>query len=123
MKLTWQHLALVALLLAAVLGSQMLGGKDSTVVVIVTTVLAAIFGPKIAADQAADKQSAQLDTIEQAAQKAVQQTNGVLDRRIREGVSAALLAHGLALDNPDTPPTGKHAADPVPPAGGTLDGS
>lgn len=113
MKLTWQHLALVAILLGAVLGSQLLShGGDQTIVLIVTTVLAAIFGPKIATDQATAKQADQLDQIEQAAKKAVQQTNGVLDGRIRDGVSAALLAHGLALDKPDT--AGSEVTPPPP---------
>lgn len=118
MKLTWQHLVLIAILIAAVLGSQLLGGKDSTIVVIVTTVLAAIFGPKLAADQAAGKQNEQLDQIEHAANTAVKQTNGVLDQRIRDGVAAALLAHGLAVDQP----AAKHAApeQDQPPAGETL---
>lgn len=107
MKLTWQHLVLIAILVAAVLGSQLVGGKDSTIVVIVTTVLAAIFGPKLAADQAASKQAEQLDTIQASAETAVKQTNGVMDRRIADGVAAALKAHGLIDDGESA---GKHAS-------------
>ena len=87
MKLTWQHIVLVAILLtAAVVSRTVPNPEDRTLVLIVTAVLAAFLGPAAVNSRQNDK----LDNIETATRRVQQQTNGILDQRIREAVRSEL---------------------------------
>lgn len=110
-KITWQLLVLVAILLAAVIASELVGGgDDKTIVLIVTVVLSGTLGPAVATARTGEK----IEAVQQTANKAVQQTNGVMDQRIRDGVAAVLAEHGLidpaGPSSTERPPP-KHAAD------------
>lgn len=103
-KITWQLLTLVAILLAAVILSEMVGGDDKTIVLIVTAVLSGTLGPAAVARSTSEK----IDQVQQTADQAVKQTNGVLDQRIKDGVTAVLAEHGLI--DPSSASTGRHTA-------------
>lgn len=106
-KITWQLLVLVAILLAAVLASELLGaGDDKTIVLIVTAVLSGTIGPAVSASHTGEK----LAQVQRSADQAVKQTNGVLDKRIRDGVTAVLAEHGVIDPSGPPAPAGKHAA-------------
>lgn len=92
MKLTWQHIVLVAILLAASVVSRVVPNpEDRTLVLIVTAVLAAFMGPAAVIRSQTDR----LDNIEEATKQVQRQTNGVLDQRIAETVRGELQAAGL----------------------------
>ena len=79
MKLTWQHILLVAILLtAAVVSRTVPNPEDRTLVLIVTAVLAAFLGPAAVNSRQNDK----LDNIEETTRQVQNQTNGKLDARI-----------------------------------------
>lgn len=96
MKLSWQHIVLIVVLISAGAISSVLPNSEKTLIIVVTAVLAAYFGPA-----AANKQ--QQETLSEIAEKTDQvqkQTNGVLDRRIQDAVRKELDAHpGLRDDN------------------------
>ena len=97
MKLTWQHIVLVAILLtAAVVSRTVPNPEDRTLVLIVTAVLAAFLGPAAVNS----KQNDRLENIETATRQVQQQTNGVLDRRIREAVRNVLDDRDRTLGKP-----------------------
>lgn len=97
MKLTWQHIVLVVVLLGAVVIARVVeNAEDRTLVLIVTAVLAAFLGPSAVNSTQNDK----LDHIETATKQVQHQTNSVLDARIRQAVRDELDVHpGLRDDN------------------------
>lgn len=109
-KITWQLLVLVAILLAAVIVSELVnGGDDKTIIMIVTVVLSSTLGPAAVAARTSEK----IDQVQQSADRAVAQTNGQLDQRIRDGVRAVLDEREAET------PAGAHAApvtQPLPPS-------
>lgn len=99
-KISWQLLVLIAIMLAAVLASEIVGGgENKTIVLIVTAVLSGTLGPTVAARATAEK----IDQVQQSADQAVAQTNGVMDQRIRDGVTSVLAEHGLIPTDDDDP--------------------
>ena len=106
-KISWQLIVLVAILLAGVIISQAVtDGSEETILLIVTAVLSGTLGPAVSARST----DAKIAAVQQSADKAVAQTNGVLDDRIRDGVASVLTEHGVIPADADDPPTGKHTA-------------